>query len=301
VGIDQLVIGTADLQRSLRFWQETLGLELLYRDERADPLPGSEALVSRDALLGFPGIAQGQLHIVEFAASGEPVREGAGPHDACPKTVNLLCRDLPAVHARLEAAGHRFRSRWVAYEKHGVRYRDVHMVGPDATNIGLLEISGADYPVGDNGIGPVAAACFTQQSLDGIDALCSDLLGQQLQFDETLTGPELELMLALPSGAALEMRLYGPSAINARLEFVKYHGAAGANLYPRAQPPATGLLYPRLTSLELAALRARCAASMPAEVTLQELGRSIVLGVAVESVQLVMAGGFSVQVCERLG
>jgi catechol 2,3-dioxygenase-like lactoylglutathione lyase family enzyme len=300
VGIDQLVIGTADMQRALALWRDTLGFTVYYRGERADPLPGSEALVQCDALLGFPDTAAGQLHLVEFAAPGAPVRQGAGLHDACPKTVNLLCRDLPAVHARLEAAGHRFRSHWVAYEKHGVHYRDVHMAGPDASNIGLLEVLGADYPVGDNGIGAVAAVCFTQQSLDGIDGLCRDVLGQSLQFDETLGGPELELMLALPPGATLEMRLYGPAAISARFEFVRYAGASGANLYARAQAPATGILYPRLTGLPLAALRTAYAAAAPPGVTLQELGRSIVLGTPVESVQLVTGGGFSVQVCERL-
>lgn len=246
--IDQLLVSCADIALSRAFFADVLGLVPGTLRSAPPPLPGDRRALRAECVIDSacaPGDSDTQLHLVQYETPGSAVRDGAGRHDACPKTINFLCRDLPDLYSRLAARGLRFASSWVEYEKLGVHYRDVHLAGPDAQNIGLLEIPGEDYPVNDRGVGPVAAVCFTLQHMAEADAAAA-ALALPLAFDETLAGAAVETLVGLPRGAALVMRLFGSDRPRGRFEFVEYRGATGVNRYPRARPPATGLLHPRI-------------------------------------------------------
>lgn len=246
--IDQLLIGCSDLRRSLAFFSGLLGLE--GSGLRPDPpaLPGCAAQLRAECRVGTAAASTGddtQLHLVEFVEPRGAVRRASGPFDRCPKTVNFLCRNLPDLYRTLEARGVRFTSQWVDYEKAGVHYRDVHLPGPDAQNIGLLELVDGDYAVNDRGVGAIASVCFTQRDPLEAETLAS-MLALPRVFDETLSGEAVETLVGLPPGGALVMRLYGGDQPIGRFEFVSYRGATGENRYGLAQPPAVGLLHPRV-------------------------------------------------------
>ena len=68
-------------------------------------------------------------------------------------------------------------------------------------------------------------------------------LEQVLGLEETsyhrFAGPEVERTIGLPAGAGLDIRIFGdPAYAYGRLEIVQYEGVTGADLYPRARPPA---------------------------------------------------------------
>jgi hypothetical protein len=251
--IAQLLVGCSRIHETRAFLGDLLGLDCATL--RSDPplLPGYDLRLRAECAVYSgtqPQRADTVLHLVEFDEPGPPVRAGAGPFDACPKTINFLCRDLPDVYRALAGRGARFVSHWVEYEQGGIHYRDVHLTGPDALNIGLLELVGGDYEVNGRGVGAVAAACFTQDAPTAA-ALAAGALGLPLAFDEVLAGEAVETLVGLPPGGALMMQLYGGPEARGRLEFVSYRGAAGDNRYGRARPPATGLLHPRVRAGDL--------------------------------------------------
>ena len=70
------------------------------------------------------------------------------------------------------------------------------------------------------------------------------ILGLDHLSDNVLPGPEIENMVGLPAGWALNVRIRGRA--NSRLgqiEIIEYQGVAGADCYHRARPPAPGGLH----------------------------------------------------------
>jgi hypothetical protein len=94
-------------------------------------------------------------------------------------------------------------------------------------------------------------------------------LEQVLGLEETsyhrFAGPEVERTIGLPAGAGLDIRIFGdPAYAYGRLEIVQYEGVMGADLYPRARPPARGLLSVTFFVPDVAAVLARAAAAASA-------------------------------------
>jgi|GEM_PF-4963677 len=252
--VAEVVMATGDFEVALGFWQELLGLVILDRADGVDI--GTASLwrietqaVGRRVLLGRPG-GLCAIHLVELTTPGEPLRSGAGPLDALPKTLNLLVRDLPALWERLRGRGALMKGGWVEYEHEGGTYRDAHVLGPDCTNIGLLEIVGADYPVNAQGVGEPASFTFTVSDMAAEQAFYV-ALGGQLRLDRFFDGPAIEALVGLPPGGSLDMKLYGPGQAAARVELVSY-GMPMRSRYAEAHMPATGALTVHLCGADMA-------------------------------------------------
>ena len=134
------------------------------------------------------------------------------------------------------------------------------MAGHDGLNIVLLEVLGPGYatplsPRGFAGIGPLVAIC---DDLGAEAAFWHDQLGLDTTLEFLLAGPEVERMVGLPPGAGLDLRVYGDLAQPlGRIELIEYQRARGEDRYPRAVPPATGLLQAGWRVPDLAPLRQR--------------------------------------------
>lgn len=263
-------VGVADLDAALALWLDTFGFELRARRDGADPALAVlwglvPERIARQALVYMPGAEVGGLHLVEFHDPLPPVREGARPFDLLPKNLDLYTVDLPARQGELAAAGHEFRSDWVEVPgPDGLNFREVHMAGHDGLNIVLLEVLGSGYttplsPRGFAGIGPLVAIC---PDLAAEAAFWCDQLGLDTTLEFLLAGPEVERMVGLPPGAGLDLRVYGDLAEPlGRIELIEYQRAQGEDRYPRAVPPATGLLHATWRVPDLAPLRRRLAAA----------------------------------------
>jgi hypothetical protein len=89
------------------------------------------------------------------------------------------------------------------------------------------------FPILFLGAGP--PVCIVRDPAAGkhfIDAV----LGLSLAHNNILEGPEIEEMIGLPAGCALEVSIWAePGQPLGEVELVTYQGTDGANRYPRAR------------------------------------------------------------------
>jgi len=261
--IAHVTVGVANLDAELELWVGTFGLSVVER--RAGPdaelgriwgLPADQ--ISAQALVETPGVGCGRLHFVEFTNPAPPVRRGAGTTDLGPKNLDVAVSDLPRRYEELGEAGHTFRSKWVQYDFEGIDVREVQMPGPDETNIVFVELVGIAYPFTPQGFAGMASFVTVIPNPEAEVRFYRELLGMPLAHQVDLAGPEIEKMVGLPPGTALDVRVLGPhESPFGRVELVHYRGAEGTNRYPLARPPAVGTLHASFVVPSIEAFRAR--------------------------------------------
>jgi catechol 2,3-dioxygenase-like lactoylglutathione lyase family enzyme len=269
-----VTIGVASLNEALRFWQDNFGFGIRILREGADSALGSlwgidPEGISRQAILATPtGVRRwataGAMHLVEFRNPLPAIREGATAFDLLPKNLDLYTTDMPTRYTQLEAAGHRFRTRWAEMPAGEHLFREVQMPAHDAINVVLIEAIGPGYdtplsPAGYAGIGPLVTI------VPGIEAetvFWRDVLGMTTTLELELAGPVIERTVGLPQGAALRLCVFGDlDEPLGRIEIIEYQQVRGRNLYPRARPPATGILHVNHQVPDLGPLRTRLEAA----------------------------------------
>ncbi|MBM4221920.1 MAG: hypothetical protein FJ170_08240 [Gammaproteobacteria bacterium] len=265
-----VTVGVARLDRALGFWKDNFGLMVCDMREGPDAglgrLWGIEPdMISRQAIVATPAgparrATAGAMHLVEFSRPLPAVRQGARPFDLLPKNLDLYTTDMPARYAELEAAGHRFRTRWAEMHAGRHRFREVQMPAHDEINAVLIEAIGPGYDTamsakGYAGIGPLV----TIVPDIGIETVFwRDVLGMDTTLELELSGPVIEQTVGLPPGAALRLRVFGdPAEVLGRIEIIEYQQVHGENRYPRARPPATGILHANWQVPDLEPIRAR--------------------------------------------
>ncbi len=247
---NHVTVGVANLDTALTLWCDTFGLNVVAQQAGADAalerlwnLPSGA--VTGQALLFTPGVASGGLHLVEFSAPGEPVRDSAEVFDLLPKSIDVYCSNLPERYEELRTAGFEFRARWT--EMHGpgkMTFREVQMFAHDRINIALLEVLGVDYPFGPKGYAAVGPLVTAVASADEETAFYEQILGLNFVLGDLISGPEIETMIGLPAGAGLDYRVLGdPDNPMGRMEVIEYQQTAGRNRYARTAPPALGTLH----------------------------------------------------------
>ena len=260
-----VAIGTADIEAALDFWVGRLGFECGARAEGDDPglrehWGVTDRQITRQAMVRSAGAEHGGMHLVEWDAAAESVRAEAQVFDLCPKNLDIYVDDLPVRMAQLTEQGVVFRNEHYseAVSPDGVHFREIHLAGHDDINIVLLQVIGSDTPIPDSGfygVGPLV--CIVRDPAEEkrfIDAV----LGLSLSHDNILEGPEIEKMIGLPTGCALEVSIWAePGQALGELELVTYQGTDGANRYPRAQPGARGVTHLNWWVDDIQALGAR--------------------------------------------
>jgi len=265
-----VTIGVARLNEAIRFWENSFGLGV--RDRREGPDPALARLwgiapdrITRQALVATRtgnGWAAGAMHLVEFASPLAPVREGARVYDRLPKNLDLYTIDMAARCAELEAAGHHFRAPWTEMPAGERRFREAQMPGHDAINVVLIEVIGPGYrtamsPKGYAGIGPLVNIV----SDGNTEArFYRNVLGMATTLELLLEGPEIERTVGLPPGAGVDIHVFGdPDDPMGRIEIIEYQGVQGEDRYPRARPPARGILHINYRVPDLEPVRERLA------------------------------------------
>lgn len=296
------VISVADMEQALALWSTRFGMQVVVRREGRDPaLAAVWGLAPEDiidqALLLTPGMAQGGVHLVRFRLPGPAVRDGAAATDLVPKSVDIAVRDLRARHAELEAAGYRFRSPIGRFEADGVVVDEVHLPGPDGVNLVLLEQQGKPEPVSPEGYGVAPQIVAIAPDNRREKMFLERVLGLEETSYHRFAGPEIERTIGLPPGAGLDIRIFGdPGYDYGRLEIVQYEGVAGADLYPRARPPARGLLSVTFFVPDVGAVLAR-ATALPA--TAVDHGQRDTIFGAVRMATLTSPAGLRIDLVQR--
>jgi catechol 2,3-dioxygenase-like lactoylglutathione lyase family enzyme len=261
------VISVAEMDEALGLWVDLFGMEILERRVGEDSgLAAAWGISAQDivdqALLRTPGVREGGLHLVRYRVPGAAVREDAAPTDLVPKSVDIAVRDIEARYDQLRAAGYQFRSTVgrMATQSGTVLY-EVHMFGPDGLNLVLLEVPDRPEPVSPKGYGVAPQLVVVSPDNAREAQFLRDLLGLEQIAHNRLGGPSIEKTVGLPPGAQLDIRIMGDAKIDyGRLELIQYEGVTGRNLYPRAKPPARGILSVTYFVPELDSILARGAA-----------------------------------------
>ncbi len=191
--------------------------------------------ITRQAIIATPtGLGRwapaGAMHLVEFRNPLPPVRQGAKAWDLLPKNLDLYTTDMPTRYAELEAAGHRFRTRWTEMPAGQHMFREVQMSGHDEINVVLIETSSPGYDTtmsakGYAGIGPLVTIV---PDAEAETAFYRDVLGMATTIEMQLTGPDIERTAGLPPGAGLALRVFGdPNEPLGRIEIIEYQQLAG--------------------------------------------------------------------------
>jgi catechol 2,3-dioxygenase-like lactoylglutathione lyase family enzyme len=188
----------------------------------------------------------GMLHLVEFDQPGQAIRDNAQAFDLVPKNLDIYVRDMPTQVAALKAAGQTFRNENYSEvtAPDGTVFRELHMPSHDAINIVLLEVLGKELPFtpqGFAGVGPlicIIADAKTER------AFWADVMELEILADNILEGPEIEKMIGLPPGSALDVSIWGAEGESmGQMEIINYRGTKGSNLFPTAVPKQRGILY----------------------------------------------------------
>ena len=244
-------IGTADIGAALDFWVGRLGFECVARAEGDDPglrehWGLADRQIARQAMVRSAGAENGGMHLVEWDAAADSVRAEAQVFDLCPKNLDIYVDDLPARMAQLVDQGVVFRNEHYseAVSPDGVHFREIHLAGHDDINIVLLQVIGSDTlipPTGFSGVGPLV--CIVREPTEE-KRFYEQVVGLKLSHDNILGGPDIEQMIGLPAGCALEVSIWAePGQPLGEVELVTYQGTDGADLYPRARPGGRGITH----------------------------------------------------------
>jgi catechol 2,3-dioxygenase-like lactoylglutathione lyase family enzyme len=250
VNIACVSVGVADMNAVRRLWVDELGLDVIDRRRGPDAelarlwnIPAEQ--IVEQLLLGTPGAASGRLHFVQFREPEDAVRKGAAPTDLGAKNLDVNCTDMPALVARLRAAGYAFRSEIGEYDIDGITAREVQMPVHDDVNVVLIEVLTKGFEVEYTAAGFAALTSFVVivPDVEREIAFYQQLFGMQNILSHKLSGPAIEMAAGLPAGTVLDLHLLGgPDNLFGRMELIEYVGVNGANCFTRAVPPATGIL-----------------------------------------------------------
>ncbi|MEO0574814.1 MAG: VOC family protein, partial [Pseudomonadota bacterium] len=243
-------VGVEDLDRALELWVDVFGMHVAAMHEGEDSalaalLDVAPTDIARQALLRTGDERFGQLHLVQFTHPGPTVRDGADVFDLCPKNLDIFVGDMPQRLIELRALGYEFRNQTFseATAPDGTRFREMHMPSHDDVNVVLLELLDGKPPLNDNGYASVGPLIYIVPDAATEKTFLRQVLGLDQLSDNRLAGSEIERMIGLPKGAALEVSIWGRHEQPlGELEIVDYQGVDGADLYFRAKAPSRGIL-----------------------------------------------------------
>lgn len=248
-----VVVSISDMQQALALWVDRFGMEIARRREGKDPglarvwgLP-DDAIVDQ-ALLNTPGMIDGGVHLVRFARPGDTVREGAGPTDLVSKSIVIAVRYIAARHAQLAAAGHPIVSKVATLQINGETVYEASIPAHDGLDLVIRELPEKPETVSPKGYGAAARMIAVTSDNEREAAFLRNVLGLDLLEQYRVAGTEAEFDVSVVG--ARDSRF-------GRLELVHYVGAEGRDLYPRAVPPARGLISVTYVVSDIAPILAR--------------------------------------------
>ena len=299
-----ITVSVSDLDQALALWSGIFGFEIRAQKEGPDEGLASGWSISageihRQALLATPGASSGMIHFVEFDQPGPPVREGAQVFDLVPKNLDIYVRDIGERVNELKAAGWRFNTEKFSdvTAPDGTRFREIHMPGHDGINIVLLELLDQEMTFTKQGYAGVGPLITIVEDAASERDFASRVLGLSLLHDNVLSGPEIEKMIGLPPGSALDVSIWGlASNPLGELEVIDYRGVEGNDLYPRTVPKFTGVLH---LTYEVARLDEFTSLLDSAGITWTEIGQRCTLTARGSFIRVLSPGGLRIEVVQK--
>jgi len=296
-----VAVGVASLDEALSLWVDQFGLALEARREGPDAVLArlwrlADTDIRRQALVATPGQRFGMIHLVEFDGPEPPVREHASATDCCPKNLDVYADNLPQKMQDLAARGCQFRNpvHSEVTVSDGTRFREAHMPTHDDINVVLLEVMGWDLPYSENGFAAVGLLITIVPDAEREKHFYGEVLGLEKLSDNLLQGVEVEAMVGLPAGAAMDASVWGRKGdLLGQVEVIEYRGASGADLYPRARPKSLGILHISFDASDIAPIRRRLA---EARIDVIEHGRLSTLATSGDMISFLSPAGLRIEI-----
>jgi catechol 2,3-dioxygenase-like lactoylglutathione lyase family enzyme len=149
-----------------------------------------------------------------------------------PFAIDFYVRGMRALHRRLRDDGYAFRSQPQRYQLFGTAFEvdEVLLEGPEGFLHALVEYLPRQHRCvlgerPDEQVSEVVAQVTVTDDLDAGLELLRDGLGGQVYFDQRFSGPVIERLIDLPSGASFRaVIMRGPERRNARMELMTQVG-----------------------------------------------------------------------------
>lgn len=197
-------IFVSDIERSLAFYRDVLGMTVFYDQVIAAPQT-SEFLGVPDAKTRVVSLQGGDtpfgmVGLVSFLNPDiKPRRqlcESAGGPDLAFLFTGEF--DIPAMHRKVVESGQEILCEPLAYEvpERGV-ISGFTCKDNDGVVVAVMRFGGLDQP-GDTRVGPMRRAAIIVDDLDESLAFYRDTLGLTVFYDAEITSPEEGMMLGLP-------------------------------------------------------------------------------------------------------
>ncbi|MEM5518248.1 VOC family protein [Henriciella sp. AS95] len=219
------VIGVKDMETSLSFYRDVIGLEVLEQSQPAKGgfgslWPGGEDLPSRCAVLADRGLDVGRLLLIEFeGGSPEPVRTVPDSNAYGLMNLNFYTGDIRGDAERIGAMGYSF---WSDPVKHTMQEEvgsptEVIFDGPDNLIINLVELSTSDpdtrigqmrryvheeLGLNDSGFTPIVTSLHASPDMEADIRFYRDVLGMEVLFRDTLSDPDQNRFSRFPEGSS---------------------------------------------------------------------------------------------------
>jgi hypothetical protein len=124
-----------------------------------------------------------------------------------------------------------------------------------------------------------------------------DTLSLTVLNDNILEGPEIERMIGLPAGSALDVSIWGAEGeALGQMEVINYRGTEGQNLYPQAVPKQRGILQITYESENLSGLTGQLD---QAGISWADLGKFSILSGSGRFIRFNSPAGLKIEVFQR--
>lgn len=269
-------IGVADLDHSLRFYESTLGLDVLER-RRMDGAPFAAhwglptGVTAEVAVLADRDCPVGRVVLMEFGVSGrQVVRNVEGQCIFGFVNLNFYTEDIHAHVPQLVAAGCRPWSDPILHDMGPAIGTPVEIMldGPDSVIINMIELRAPNPEarilltmayIADHGgynrcgASPVVTTQHCVRDYDAAMAFNTRVMGMSVRNNTVLKGADMERFMRYPPGAQTRdtylqgNHVFGKVAINHPLNF------PCVDIVPRAVAPNIGYLAQTFVVPDLAA------------------------------------------------
>lgn len=278
--LDTAIISVSDLDESLAFYRDLIGLSVIGMDTATDAganaywqVPAGTPV--RSALLGHGPDPVGRLQLMQFGAgNGRLIRDPTIRRATGLINLNFYTEDIHADFKKFSALGYPFWSEPVQHDfgpkvgtpievvfdgPNGMAINLVELITPnDNTLIGEMRSFVADFGRTATGYTPVVTSAHTVESTAKAVDFYTRVLGMHVAIDEELNSDESNRFLGLESGARTRTvfvqgaHMFGKVALAEPLNYIC------ASLIEQAVAPNLGYLAQSFRVDDLDAARSAC-------------------------------------------
>ncbi len=274
------IIGAENLEESLKFYRDVIGLDTSPVETWAGPaferlwnLPKGAS--ARAALCQAGSDEVGRVLLAEFdSPDRQRVRENGERRAYSLFNLNFYTHDIFAAHTDLSARGYEFWSEPVNYALSDAVGAPIEVIfeGPDGVAINLVELKGGDpdtqigrmraylesHGTTSTGYTNVVTSAHCVRSRDRAVDFYTQVLGMGIIIDEELSKPETNHFLGLAEGSRTHITFFQGNNKFGKVAMSYPVNYDPPDLIPRSQAPNIGYIAQAFVVADLGAAEAAC-------------------------------------------